>query len=125
MKVVVTVVGKDRVGIIAMVSNILAENKVNILNVNQNIMDGFFNMVMIAEMTDNAMALADLQQVLKEKGFTVVSIGNGETSDREQTIIMAPLRSVDLFYGMPFPCVIMVSEDKEQATVYIGRDFAP
>ncbi len=68
MKVVVTFVGKDRVGIIAMVSNILAENKVNILNVNQNIMDGFFNMVMIAEMTDNAMALADLQQVLKEKG---------------------------------------------------------
>ena len=68
---------------------------------------------------------AEVGEVLKGKGFTVVSIGNGETSDREQTIIMAPLRSVDLFYGMPFPCIIMVSEDKEQATVYIGRDFAP
>ena len=56
MKVVVTIVGQDRVGIIAMVSGILAENNVNILNVNQNIMDGFFNMVMIVEMTDNAMA---------------------------------------------------------------------
>ena len=38
MKLVVTIVGKDRVGIIAMVSNILAENNVNILNINQNIM---------------------------------------------------------------------------------------
>ena len=68
---------------------------------------------------------AKVGEVLKEKGFTVVSIGNGETSDREQTIIMAPARGVDLFYGMPFPCIIMVSEDKEQATVHIGRDFAP
>ncbi|WP_301955645.1 ACT domain-containing protein, partial [uncultured Mitsuokella sp.] len=51
MKLVVTVVGKDRVGIIAMVSQILAENNVNILNINQNIMDGFFNMVMIAEIS--------------------------------------------------------------------------
>ena len=41
MKIVVTIVGKDRVGIIAMVSNILADNKVNILNINQNILEGF------------------------------------------------------------------------------------
>ena len=49
MKLVVTTVGKDRVGIIAMVSNILAENDINILSVNQNIMDGFFNMIMMAD----------------------------------------------------------------------------
>ena len=71
MKVVVTIVGKDRVGIIAIVSGILAEHNVNILNVNQNIMDGFFNMVMIVEMTDNAMALTELQRILKEKGETI------------------------------------------------------
>lgn len=69
MKLVVTIVGKDRVGIIAMVSNVLAENQVNILNINQNIMDGFFNMVMIAEMSDNGkMKLPELQKILKEKG---------------------------------------------------------
>lgn len=69
MKLVVTIVGKDRVGIIAAVSNILAENQVNILNINQNIMEGFFNMVMIAEMGDNSkISLADLQKLLKEKG---------------------------------------------------------
>ena len=69
MKLVVTIVGKDRVGIIAMASQMLAENNVNILSINQNIMDGFFNMVMIAEMPENgSMRLADLQKNLKEKG---------------------------------------------------------
>ena len=68
MKLVVTIVGKDRVGIIAMVSNLLAENNVNILNINQNIMDGFFNMVMIAEMSESKIQLADLQKILKQKG---------------------------------------------------------
>lgn len=68
MKLVVTVVGKDRVGIIAMVSQILSENDVNILSINQNIMDGFFNMVLIAEVLDTKVKLPDLQRVLKEKG---------------------------------------------------------
>ena len=69
MKLVVTIVGKDRVGFIAMVSQVLAENNVNILNINQNIMDGYFNMVMRAEMGEDArMSLVDLQKVLKEKG---------------------------------------------------------
>lgn len=68
MKLVVTVVGKDRVGIIAMVSQILAENNVNILSINQNIMDGFFNMILIAEMSESKIKLVDLQQTLKERG---------------------------------------------------------
>ena len=51
MRIVLTIVGKDKVGIIAKVSNILAEHGVNILNINQNIMEGFFNMVLIADMT--------------------------------------------------------------------------
>lgn len=68
MKIVVTIVGKDRVGIIAMVSNILADNKVNILNINQNILDGFFNMIMIADMKESKMSIKELQQILKEKG---------------------------------------------------------
>ncbi|MGL5269607.1 MAG: ACT domain-containing protein [Selenomonadaceae bacterium] len=68
MKLVVTIVGKDRVGIIAMVSNVLAENNVNILSINQNIMDGFFNMVMIVEMKDSKIKLQDLQKILSDKG---------------------------------------------------------
>ncbi len=68
MKIVVTVVGKDRVGIIAAVSSLLAENKVNILSINQNIMDGFFNMVMLAETTDDDVKLGELAPLLKKKG---------------------------------------------------------
>ena len=68
MKLVVTVVGKDRVGIIATVSSVLAKNNVNIISINQNIMNGFFNMVLIAEMNDKDIKLQDLQKVLKEKG---------------------------------------------------------
>lgn len=69
MKLVVTIVGKDRVGIIATVSSVLAENNVNILNINQNIMEGFFNMVMIAEMSeDSKLKLGELQKILKDKG---------------------------------------------------------
>lgn len=68
MKIVITIVGQDRVGIIAMVSNILSDNNINILNINQNIVDGFFNMVMIAEMTNATISLKDLQQLFREKG---------------------------------------------------------
>ena len=68
MKLVVTVVGKDRVGIIAMVSQILAENNVNILSINQNILDGYFNMILIAEISSSKIKLVDLQQKLKESG---------------------------------------------------------
>lgn len=68
MKVVITVVGRDKVGIIAKVSAVLAENGVNILNINQNILDGYFNMVMIAEMDGSKVPLKEIQTALAEKG---------------------------------------------------------
>lgn len=51
MQVVLTIVGKDKVGIIAKVSTTLAEWNMNIININQNIMQDFFNMVLIADMS--------------------------------------------------------------------------
>ena len=75
MRIVVTVVGKDKVGIIAKVTNILADNQVNVLNINQNIMDGFFNMVLIADMTDSKMSIKMLKEHLdrlsKEIGLEI------------------------------------------------------
>ena len=68
MKVVITIIGKDRVGIVAMASNVLAENRVNILDINQNIVDGFFNMVMIAETGESKVSLKELQAIFAEKG---------------------------------------------------------
>ena len=68
MKLIVTVVGKDRVGIIAAVTKILAENEVNILSINQNILDGFFNMILFAEADENKIRLVELQNALKSQG---------------------------------------------------------
>lgn len=50
-KTIITVVGKDRVGIIAKVCVYLSENNINILDITQTIVDGFFNMMMIVDAT--------------------------------------------------------------------------
>lgn len=51
-KAIITVVGKDTVGIIAKVCVYLAENNVNILDISQTIVDGYFNMMMVVDMTN-------------------------------------------------------------------------
>ena len=50
-KCIITVVGKDTVGIIARVCTFLADNKINILDISQTIVSGFFNMMMIVDVT--------------------------------------------------------------------------
>lgn len=67
-RVIVTVVGKDRVGIIAGVAGILAEYNVNILDISQTILQDFFTMIMIVNITGSTVSLQELQQLLKEKG---------------------------------------------------------
>lgn len=50
-KTIITVVGKDSVGIIARVCTYLADKEINILDISQTIVDGFFNMMMIVDFT--------------------------------------------------------------------------
>lgn len=64
MRIVVTVVGKDKVGIIYKVTGILVENKVNVLNISQSIVDGFFNMILIADMAGAATEIGSLRERL-------------------------------------------------------------
>ena len=71
MKLIVTVVGKDRIGIIASVTKILADNNVNILSINQNILNGFFNMILFAEAPENSIRLVDLQNKLRSQGEAI------------------------------------------------------
>ena len=52
-KTIVTVVGKDTVGIIAKICTYLANNRVNILDISQTIVQDFFNMMMIVDTNDN------------------------------------------------------------------------
>lgn len=51
-KAIITVVGQDTVGIIARVCTYLAEHHVNVLDISQTIIDGFFNMMMIVDYTN-------------------------------------------------------------------------
>lgn len=68
MRVVLTIVGKDKVGITAKVSNALAEMNINITNINQNIMQGFFNMVLIADMAEANVPIAEARDKMAALG---------------------------------------------------------
>lgn len=67
-KTIITVVGKDRVGIIANVCAYLAENNVNILDISQTIVDGFFNMMMVTDASASPKEIGDLSAELKAVG---------------------------------------------------------
>jgi len=70
MKAIVTVIGKDRVGIIAKVSGILAENMVNIMDISQTILQDYFAMIMLVDLTDMKLSFSDLSKKLADKGKT-------------------------------------------------------
>ncbi|MHC1685372.1 MAG: ACT domain-containing protein [Clostridiaceae bacterium] len=66
MKAVVTVVGKDRVGIIYDVSKVLSENGINILNISQTIMDEYFTMIMMTDISKTEKSYEELRVVFDE-----------------------------------------------------------
>lgn len=68
MKAVVTVIGKDKPGIIAKVSAMLAENAVNIEDISQTILSGNFTMLMYTDISKSALPLAALGDGLKKLG---------------------------------------------------------
>lgn len=68
MKAIVTVIGKDQVGIIAGVCNTLADHNINVLDISQTIMEGFFTMMMVVDLALCAESFANLQNVLKTFG---------------------------------------------------------
>ena len=68
MKAIVTVVGQDRVGIIAAVCAKLAEFNVNVLDISQTVMQGYFTMMMATEVSACNVPLAELVQRMDELG---------------------------------------------------------
>jgi ACT domain-containing protein len=68
MKAVITVIGKDRVGIIAAIATVLAGQNVNILDISQTIMQEIFTMVMIVDVSAAASGFDGLMAALDEKG---------------------------------------------------------
>lgn len=69
-RAIVSVIGKDQVGIIAKVTNVLADNKINILDISQTILQDFFTMMMIVDVADYK-DLESLQKQLVKIGKTM------------------------------------------------------
>ena len=75
MRAIVTVIGKDQVGIIAAVCVRLAEFNVNVLDISQTVMQGYFTMMMVVEVSGSTIPLAELVDVMeamgKERGLSI------------------------------------------------------
>ena len=82
MNAIVTVVGQDRVGIIAAVCVLLAENNVNILDISQTIMQGSFTMVMVVDVDQSPIPFGELADQLAALGQTM---GLSIRAQREDT----------------------------------------
>lgn len=70
-KVIITVVGKDTKRIIARICTYLADNDVNILDIAQTIVSGYFNMMMVVDFSDLAITFEQAQDDLNELGKTL------------------------------------------------------
>lgn len=68
MKSILTVIGKDQVGIIAGISSELSKFNINILSVNQTIMDGYFTMMMMLEQGQANASFDEVKKALDAKG---------------------------------------------------------
>ena len=75
MKAIVTVVGKDRVGIIANVCTALANFNVNVLDISQTVMQGYFTMMMATEVSECNVPLAalatEMEKIGKDMGLSI------------------------------------------------------
>ena len=70
-KTIITVVGKDTVGIIAKVCTYLAENQINILDISQTIVNDYFNMMMIADMSQATKSVSEVSDELDKLGAEI------------------------------------------------------
>ncbi|MCQ2420487.1 MAG: ACT domain-containing protein [Clostridia bacterium] len=68
MKSIITVIGPDRVGIIAEVCTLLAQLHINVIDISQTIMHGMFTMIMFVEQVDGSPAFDEVQRRLSQKG---------------------------------------------------------
>ena len=68
MRAIVTVIGKDRVGIIAYVTALLAQYGVNVLDISQTVLQEYFTMIMLVDAAQCTVPFADLARTLDEAG---------------------------------------------------------
>lgn len=74
-KTIITVIGQDTVGIIARVCTYLADNQINILDISQTIVQGYFNMMMIVDANQAKKPFGDIADELTALGEEIGEIG--------------------------------------------------
>jgi ACT domain-containing protein len=67
MKAFITVLGKDKVGIIHEITSILSENSINILDINQTLIKGYFTMIMLVDISNMKVNFNSLKDILTQK----------------------------------------------------------
>ena len=68
MKAIVTVIGKDRVGIIAAVCALLAQHNINILDISQTVLQDYFTMVMLVDTAACTASIGEMADLLEQAG---------------------------------------------------------
>ena len=86
MRAIVTVVGKDRVGIIASVCALLSGCGINILDISQTVLQGYFTMVMMVDLTGSEKSFSEVSESLKAEG--------------EETGLVIRIQREDIFEAM-------------------------
>jgi ACT domain-containing protein len=71
MRAIVSVIGKDQVGIIANVCTQLSERKVNVLDISQTVLQGYFTMIMVVDASECPLDFATLATELEQAGQTM------------------------------------------------------
>jgi ACT domain-containing protein len=71
MRAVITVLGKDRIGIIYHITSVLVKYDVNILDISQTIMQDFFSMIMIVDLASSSAKFEVIQSELEKKGIEI------------------------------------------------------
>ena len=97
-KTIITVVGKDTVGIIAKVCTYLADNQVNILDISQTIIDGLFNMMMITDTSASKKSTAELGAdltVLGEEIGVIIRCQREERQVKKRRLRVLPDNGLD------------------------------
>jgi ACT domain-containing protein len=86
MKAIVTVIGKDRVGIIADVCATLASCEINVLDISQTVLQDYFTMIMLVDTSASTITFTELAQELRRKG--------------EETALEIHIQREDIFNAM-------------------------
>lgn len=68
MKAIVSVIGKDRKGIIAKISTLLAAQNINVEDISQTLLQEYFTMIMLVDISQSAMNIGELKELLKSEG---------------------------------------------------------